>query len=176
MHPERRAVEVDQALGCVSGVRTASRSSCVCCAMPSPLPTNSASAPLSGHLPRQLKTKALLCSLDHGSRRTDLGLANGAGRVDINDDAELHVEEIVARVREECRSLCARLLGCGSDGETNLRNDIGSRPKGLVLTICLHRAVRRPKRNVDLAGWQIPLNLVLPKIGQIHNGPNIRRA
>jgi hypothetical protein len=36
--------------------------------------------------------------------------------------------------------------------------------------------VRRPKRNVGLAGWQIPLNLVLPKIGQIHNGPNIRRA
>ena len=72
--------------------------------------------------------------------------------------------------------LCARLQGRGSDGETNLRNDIGSRPKGLVLKICLHRAVRRPKRNVDLAGWQIPLNLVLPKIGQIHNGPNIRRA
>jgi hypothetical protein len=36
--------------------------------------------------------------------------------------------------------------------------------------------VRRPKRNVDLAGWQIPLDLVLPKIGQIHNEPNIRRA
>ncbi len=72
--------------------------------------------------------------------------------------------------------LCARLLGCGLDGETNLRNDIGSRPRGLVLKICLHRAVRRPKRNADLAGWQIPLNLVLPKIGQIHNGPNIRRA
>src|SRR6267378_6522157 len=106
MHPERRAVEVDQALGCVSGVRTASRSSCVCCAMPSPLPTNSASAPLIGHLPRQLKTKALLCSLDHGSRRTDLGLANGAGRV---DDAELHVEEIVARVSEDAGPLCARL-------------------------------------------------------------------
>jgi hypothetical protein len=73
--------------------------------MPSPLPTSTASAPLIGHLPRQLKTKALLCSLDHGSRRTDLGLANGAGRLDINDDAELHVEEIVARVREECWSL-----------------------------------------------------------------------
>src|SRR5450432_1432496 len=133
MHPERRAVEVDQALRCVSGVRAASRSSCVCCAMPSPLPTNSASVPLIGHLPRQLKTKALLCSLDHGSRRTDLGLANGAGRLDINDDAELHVEEIVARVREECRSLVRASTGPGSDGETNLRNDIGSRPKGLVL-------------------------------------------
>ena len=130
--------------------------------MPSPLPTNSASAPLSGHLPRQLKTKALLCSLDHGSRRTDLGLANGAGRVDINDDAELHVEKVVARVSEDAGPLCARLLGRGSDGETNLRNDIGSRPKGLVLKICLHRAVRR-KRNVDLAGWQIPLDLVLPE-------------
>ena len=128
--------------------------------MPSPLPTNSASAPLSGHLPRQLKAKALLCSLDHGCRRTDLGLANGAGR---NDDAELHVEEIVARVSEDAGPLCARLLGRGSDGETNLRNDNGSRPKSPVLKIRLHRAVRRPKRSVDLAGWQRPLDLVLPE-------------
>jgi hypothetical protein len=32
----------------------------------------------------------------------DLGLANGAGHLDVNDDAELHVDEIVVGVSEEC--------------------------------------------------------------------------
>jgi hypothetical protein len=32
--------------------------------------------------PLRLKGKALLFSLDHGLRRADLGLANGAGRLD----------------------------------------------------------------------------------------------
>src|SRR5258708_39807257 len=33
--------------------------------------------------PLRLEAKALLCSLDHGLRRADLGLANGAGRFDM---------------------------------------------------------------------------------------------
>jgi AraC-like DNA-binding protein len=37
--------------------------------------------------------------------RADLGLANGAGCLDINDDAELHVDEIVVGIGEECRPL-----------------------------------------------------------------------
>jgi hypothetical protein len=48
-------------------------------------------------------------------------LANGAGRHDINDDAELHVEEIVATVREGCRSLV-----CPSTGPLIGRGDKSS--------------------------------------------------
>jgi len=55
--------------------------------------------------PLRLETEALLCSLDHGLRRTDLGLTNSTGRFDVNDDAELDVDEIVVGVSEECRSL-----------------------------------------------------------------------
>src|SRR5260221_445381 len=45
--------------------------------------------------PLRLEAEALLCSLDHGLCCADLGLANGAGCLDINDDAELHINEIV---------------------------------------------------------------------------------
>ncbi len=45
-----------------------------------------------GYNPFRLETEALLCSLDHRSRRADLGLANGPGCLDVNDDAELHVD------------------------------------------------------------------------------------
>src|ERR1700712_836599 len=44
--------------------------------------------------PLRLEAKAPLCPLDHGLRRADLGLANGAGRLDIDDDAELHIDHI----------------------------------------------------------------------------------
>src|SRR6476646_10557573 len=53
--------------------------------------------------PLRLEPEALLRSLDHGLRRADLGLANGTGSLDINDHSELHVDEIVVGVSEECR-------------------------------------------------------------------------
>jgi hypothetical protein len=37
--------------------------------------------------PLRLKTEALLRSLDHGLCHTDFGLANGAGGLDVNDNA-----------------------------------------------------------------------------------------
>src|ERR1700704_6044122 len=63
--------------------------------------------PVSGisDKPLRLKAEALLCSLDHGSGRPDLCLPDGAGGLDINDDAELHIDEIVVGVRKECRYL-----------------------------------------------------------------------
>src|ERR1700757_4296769 len=45
--------------------------------------------------PLGLETEALLCSLDHGLRRTDFGLANGAGGLNVNDEVELHVDAII---------------------------------------------------------------------------------
>src|SRR6478609_9552950 len=49
--------------------------------------------------------EALFGPLDHGLCRADLGLADGAGCFNINDDAELHVDEVVVGVSEESRSL-----------------------------------------------------------------------
>src|SRR5438270_464658 len=52
-----------------------------------------------------LETEALLRSFDHGLRRTDLGLANGARGLNVNDDTELHVDEVIVGISEECRAL-----------------------------------------------------------------------
>jgi len=38
--------------------------------------------------PLRLETEALLCSLDHGLCRADLGLTNGARGLDVNDDPD----------------------------------------------------------------------------------------
>ena len=40
----------------------------------------------------RLETEALLCPFDDGPCRADLGLADGAGCFNVNDDAELHVD------------------------------------------------------------------------------------
>src|SRR4029077_17840743 len=41
--------------------------------------------------PGGLQAEAVLGAVDHGPGRTDLGLANGARSLDIDDDAELHI-------------------------------------------------------------------------------------
>src|SRR4029079_12898201 len=70
-------------------------------------PVQHRSCPVSGipDKPLWLEAEALLCSFDHSLRRADLGLANGAGCLDVNDDAELHVDEIIVGVSKECRPL-----------------------------------------------------------------------
>src|SRR5436190_14546495 len=55
--------------------------------------------------PVRLEAEALFCPLDHGLRRTDLGRTYGAGRLDVDNDAELHVNEIIVGISKECRSL-----------------------------------------------------------------------
>src|SRR4051812_10950196 len=93
-----------------------------------------------------LETEALLGPFDHGLCCTDLGLANGAGGLDINDDAELHVDEIVVGVREECRPLVsAGPLRCRIGWRDKFRDDIaGGSPRRIVegCQILLHRAAR----------------------------------
>src|ERR1700727_476056 len=99
-------------------------------------PVQHRSRPVSGipDKPPRLETKALLRSLDHRPRRSDLGLANGAGGLDINDDAELHVDEIVIGVREERRSLVsAGPLGRGIGWRDELRHNVAGRtPRRIV--------------------------------------------
>src|ERR1700712_3861259 len=94
--------------------------------------------------PLRLEAKALLCSLDHGLRRADLGLANGAGGLDIDDDAELHINQIIVGVSEECRPLVsAGPLGRGIGRRDELRDDVAGRtPRRFVegRQILLHGA------------------------------------
>jgi hypothetical protein len=72
-----------------------------------------------GHKPLRLETEALFCPLAHGSRRADLGLANGEASTS-NGDTELHVHEIVDGVSKECRALVTTVhCAAGSIGETN---------------------------------------------------------
>src|SRR5450631_2513865 len=63
-------------------------------------PVQHRSSPVSGISDKSLglKAEALLRSLDHGLCRADLSLPNGAGGFDINDDTELHVDQIVIGV------------------------------------------------------------------------------
>src|SRR5215216_2960182 len=70
-------------------------------------PVQHRSCPVSGisNKPLRLETEALFRSLDHSLCRADFGLANGAGGLDVNDNAELHVDKIVVGVSEECRPL-----------------------------------------------------------------------
>src|SRR5437588_9631996 len=53
-------------------------------------PVQHRSCPIGGigHKPLRLETEALFCPFDHGPCGADLGLANGAGCLDVNDDAE----------------------------------------------------------------------------------------
>ena len=109
-------------------------------------PVQHRSSPVSGipGKPLRLEAKALLCSFDHCPHRSDLGLANGAGRLDINDDAELHVDEIIVGVGEECWSLVnSGPLGRGIGLRDKLRDNVtGRTPRRIVegYQILLHRA------------------------------------
>src|SRR5450432_607452 len=109
-------------------------------------PVQHRSRPVSGipDKPLRLETKALLRSLNHGLRRTDLGLANRAGRLDVNDDAELHVDQIVVGVSKECRPLVRPgPLRRGIGRRDELRHNLaGGAPRRIIegRQILLHRA------------------------------------
>jgi hypothetical protein len=66
-------------------------------------PVQHRSRPVSGigRKPIRLEAEALYGPLDHGLRRADLGWTNGAGRLDVDDDTELHVDEIVVGVSSD---------------------------------------------------------------------------
>jgi len=71
-------------------------------------PVQHRSCPVSGipDKPLRLKAEALLCSLDHGLCCADLGLPTGAGGLDVNDNAELHIDERVTRLVRPWRGMC----------------------------------------------------------------------
>lgn len=107
-------------------------------------PVQHRSSPVRGipDKPLWLETKALLCSFDHCPRRSDLGLANGAGRLDINDDAELYVDEIIVGVSEECWSLVSSgPLGRGIGQRDELRHNVAGRAPGRRRDPCQHNGI-----------------------------------
>jgi hypothetical protein len=96
-------------------------------------PVQYRSCPVSGiaDKPLRLGPEALLCSLDHGLRRADLGLTSGARGLDVNDDAELHVDEIVVGVSKECRPLVSSgPMGRGISRRDEFRDNVaGGAPR-----------------------------------------------
>ena len=84
-------------------------------------PVQHRSRPVSGIPDKShwLEAEALFGPFDHGLRCADLGLANGAGCLDIDDDAELHVDEVIIGVCEKCRAF----VGAGPLGRRIGRRD-----------------------------------------------------
>src|SRR5580700_3559841 len=50
----------------------------------------------------RLEIEALFSPFDHRLRRINLSLTNGSGSLDINDDAELDINEIIIGIGKEC--------------------------------------------------------------------------
>src|SRR4051794_907294 len=92
------------------------------------------------------ETEALLGPFDHGLCCADFGLANGAGGLNVNDDAELHVDEIVVGIREEGRPLVSPgPLRCRIGRRNELRDNIAGGAQRRIVEgrqILLHRAAR----------------------------------
>src|SRR5215470_4566582 len=99
--------------------------------------------------PFGLDGEALFGALEHGLGRANLGLADGAGCLDIHDDADLHVDEIVVRITEEGRSpqgACPLRRRIGWRNE--LWSDLACRPERRVIErgkILLRRPARRSR-------------------------------
>src|SRR5205823_4647936 len=101
----RIKAEVGTREGAVLPVRPVKHRDMWCDALLFDKPVQHRSRTVSGTAgkPFRLETKALLCSIDHGPGGADLSLANGAGCLNINNDAELHVDEVVVGVSKKCR-------------------------------------------------------------------------
>src|SRR5207253_444982 len=64
-------------------------------------------------------------------------LANGAGCLNVNNDAELHVDEVVVGVSKKCRSLVSSgPLRRGIGQRDELRDNVAGRPPSLVVEGC----------------------------------------
>src|SRR4051795_800304 len=99
--------------------------------------------------PFRLETEALLCPIDHGPGRADLSLTNGAGCLNVNNDAKLHVDEVVVGVSKKCRSfVCSGPLRRGIGWRDELRDNVAGRAPCLVVGVARYSFTAR----LDLAG------------------------
>src|SRR2546423_10055535 len=104
--PCRIKAEVGTREGAVLPVRPVKHRDMWCDALLFDKPVQHRSRTVSGiaRKPFRLETEALLCSVDHGPGGADLSLANGARCLNVNNDAKLHVDEVVVGVSKKCRS------------------------------------------------------------------------
>src|SRR4029079_8402733 len=123
-----------------------------------------------------LDGEALLGAFDHSPGRANLGLADGAGRLDIHDDADLHVDQIVVRIAEKRRAPqgAGPLRGRIGRGH-KLRLDFARRPECRVIKrgqILLRPSARR------LGGkWRLSTRCGdLGSIAVFHCAPRIDRC
>src|SRR5438270_5266370 len=123
--PCRIKAEVGTREGAVLSVRPVKHRDMWCDALLFDKPVQHRSRSVSGiaRKPFRLETEALLCSVDHGPGRADLSLANGAGCLNVNNDAELHVDEVVVGVSKKCRSF-SRPLCRGIGWRDELRDNV----------------------------------------------------
>ena len=103
-----------------------------------------------GGQPFRVEAEAILGAVDHGACRADLGLADRAARLDIDDDGMVEVDQVVGGVGEEGMPLQrAGPLRRGIGPRDELRLDLAGRaPGGLVqrVEILPHRAAGRRHR------------------------------
>ncbi len=89
--------------------------------------------------PRRVEIEALHRPLDHGLRRRHLGVADGGGGLDIDDDRIVDVDEIVGGVGEEGLAAMGAGPSCGRIGRRDeLRRDRRSGAEGGIVE---HRQV-----------------------------------
>src|SRR6056297_1463052 len=60
-----------------------------------------------------MQVELLLYPFQHGLRRADLGLPDRAGRLNVDNDTMIRVDQVIVGIAEECRSLagCSPLTG-----------------------------------------------------------------
>jgi hypothetical protein len=92
--------------------------------------------------PLGLQTKALLGSVDHSLGRAELGLPDGARGFDIHDDAKLHIDQIIVRLRLTRAAKTSWLLRrCFQDRENlsgqqgPLASKVGDTPRTFALVV-----------------------------------------
>src|SRR4029077_11121951 len=87
--------------------------------------------------PLRLDIETLLCPLNHRLRRADLRLADGTRRFDIQDDANLHIDQIIIGRCKKCWSPHrAGPLGGGIRRRDELRRYLGGSAKSCVVEGC----------------------------------------
>src|SRR3569832_178546 len=77
----------------------------------------------------------VLCgSLDHALGRENFGLPDGGGRLDIDNDRMLHIDQVVRGVsKERLSAMGASPACCRVCRRDVLGNDLGSSPKSRIV-------------------------------------------
>src|SRR6266853_1455661 len=86
----------------------------------------------------------------------NFGLADGARCLDVHDDAELHINQIIVRIRKECRSAQgSRPLGGGIGRRDELWHHVAGRPE--------RRVIKRGEILFVRAAYRLCIKLFVPQ-------------